>query len=49
MHRLSERQLAAVLSCVCAASDQAAEVGLHSAYISQSFRVNPRVGIKPYL
>ena len=36
VHRPSERQLAAVLFGVCAASDQAAEVGLHSACISQS-------------
>ena len=49
VHCLSERQLAAVLLRLCAASNQAAEVGLHSACISQSFLVNPTGGIKPDL
>lgn len=49
VHRLSERQLGAVLFGVCAAGDLAAEVGLHSACISHSFHVYPTGGTKPYL
>ncbi len=46
VHRLSERQLAAVLFGVCAANDQA---GLNSACIIQTFPSKSTVETKPYL